>query len=281
MVDWPVGISTGCFHQQPITSCLEPIRDAGFSILELCSLTSHFDYRDRAVCREVAMRLDDLGAEAYSFHGPFAEVIDITALDAAQRQGAVDELCRAADAAATVGVRYLVIHPGPERSGLPRGERLDRMEHAARALEEVAGHCRSLGLGLVLENMLPHLFTGHVRELLWLLGALSRTDVGLCLDTGHASLSGDLRTVAHKLRGHLLMLHASDNRGQFDDHLPPGEGLIAWPELLEQLAQAHFSGTLILELAAGGEAQPLLRRAQRARRYLRGLGRGLPGHRPM
>jgi sugar phosphate isomerase/epimerase len=86
---------------------------------------------------------------------------------------------------------------------------------AAGVLTEVSRPCRERDLALVLENMLPHLFSGRVRELLWILGALETTDdVGICLDTGHAHLFGNSRTVVHKLSGHLWMMHATDNHGQ-------------------------------------------------------------------
>jgi len=125
----------------------------------------------------------------------------------------------------------------------------------------------------VLENMLPHLFAGHVRDLLWLLGALASSNVGICLDTGHAYLSGDLSHVAHKLSGHLWMVHASDNRGERDDHLAPGEGGIAWPELLHQLTAEHFSGAFVLELAPEDDTARLLRRARVSADLLRRLHR--------
>jgi sugar phosphate isomerase/epimerase len=144
------------------------------------------------------------------------------------------------------------------------------MEHVADSLNRVAQRCRELGIRLVLENMLPHLFFGRPRDVLWVLGALDTIDVGICLDTGHAHLSGDLRTVVHKLSGHLWMVHASDNRGQFDDHLPPGEGNIQWDRFIDQLACMHFHGTLILEIASGPD---VLDRARRSGVFLRALAR--------
>lgn len=269
--DPAIGLSTGCFYEKPILDHLEAICEAGFSILEICSFPAHLDFHDLPTCERVAARMRQLELEAYSFHAPFADDLDITSPDVHVRQRSIDEMFRAADAAATLGVRFYVIHPGPETGEIPRAERLDRMENAARALDRVAAHCRQLRLSLVLENMLPHLFAGPVRDLLWLLGAVDATDVGICLDTGHAYLSGDLYGVAHKLSGHLWMLHASDNRGDFDDHLPPGEGDIAWRELFRQLAFEAFDGTVILEIAGGGEAPDILRGAQRARSYLRRL----------
>ncbi|WP_164100828.1 sugar phosphate isomerase/epimerase family protein [Candidatus Laterigemmans baculatus] len=275
MSDWAVGLSTGCFYRTSIFDCLDSIRNAGFGRIEVCSYPPHLDYHDQAGVREAAKRLDDLGLEAYSFHAPFAEGIDITSPNQQQRQVARDELMRASDAAAELDVRHFVIHPGPEKSGLPPSDRVERMYNAVGVLEEVSRNCRRQGMALVLENMLPHLFSGHVRELLWILGALEETNVGICLDTGHAHLSGDLRTVAHKLSGHLWMVHASDNRGKYDDHLPPGDGEIRWDALLRQLHSTGFSGTLILEIAGDGDAQHILEGARRARRFLRRIARGI------
>lgn len=271
MFDPPIGLSTGCFYQHPILDCLEAVKRAGFGTLEICSFPAHLDYHDREACTRSAQRMHALNLEAYSFHAPFAPDLDITTPIPADRQRAMDELLRAADAAAILGVRYFVIHPGPEKSDIPRAERLDRMDNAVQVLDRVAEHCRELRVGLVLENMLPHLFAGPVRDLMWLLGALSTTDVGICLDTGHAYLSGDLQTVAHKLSGHLWMIHASDNRGHFDDHLPPGEGRIPWRDLLVQLAHSRFQGTMVLEIAGGDDVAGILAGAQRARAFLRRL----------
>jgi sugar phosphate isomerase/epimerase len=271
MREWPVGLSTGCFFDRPFAECLPAIRDAGFSRLEICSFPAHLDYRDRAAVAAASAQLRNSGLDAYSFHAPFSDDIDITALDAACRQRAVSEIGRAVEAAAMLGAQHFVLHPGPENGGGEREERLSRMENAAAALDDIARRCAELGVRLVLENMLPHLFSGHVRDLLWLLGAMHTREVGICLDTGHAFLSGDLHHVAHKLSGHLWMLHASDNRGSFDDHLPPGEGDIPWRDLFDQLARTGFAGTLILEIAGQADRQELLRGADRARGFLRQL----------
>ena len=58
--------------------------------------------------------------------------------------------------------------------------------------------------------------------------------IGTCLDTGHAYLSGDLYKVMHKLSGHLQLIHANDNSGNYDDHKPPGEGNIDWNRFLSE-----------------------------------------------
>lgn len=275
MTDWPCGFSTGCFYRTPILDVLEQVRDGGFNLIEVCSFPDHLDYHDLPKVRATAARLLELGMEANSMHAPFAPHIDISEPEKGARDRAVGELLVAADAAAELGCRYLVLHPGPEREGRPPVEEwYQRMHHAADSLNKVAAHCRHCRLVLLLENMLPHLMFGHTSDILWLLGAIRDTNVGTCLDTGHAWLSGDLPTVVHKLSGHLRMLHVNDNRGHGDDHLPPGEGDIDWESLTSQLLQWGFRGPLILELAGNdGPVAELMERARRAREFLGELGR--------
>lgn len=271
MIDWPIGLSTGCFYQRNILDCLEAIRQAGFCTLEICSSPTHLDYHDMQQLRATRKCLQELCLEAYSFHAPWADSIDITSPDPALREQAMAEIRQAVAAASLLGVRYFVLHPGPEKSNLPSSETLPRMENAAAALSEVAECCERAGLALVLENKLPHLFSGHVRDLMWLLGSIRSPRVGVCLDTGHAFLSRELSVVVQKLSGHLWMVHASDNLGQFDDHLPPGEGVLEWGRLLRELAQARFGGTLVLEIAPRESLEATLQGSMQARLFLRHL----------
>jgi sugar phosphate isomerase/epimerase len=271
MSDWAIGLSTGCFWQTSIFDCLEPIRNSGFDRLEICSYPAHLNYHDKEAVKRAGERIHELGLEAYSFHAPFSDGIDITSPDQATRDFAMAELVEAAEAAALLQVRYFVLHPGPERSILPETERFFRLQNAVDVLNRFYHHCRRLGVGLVLENMLPHLFAGRTRDLMWILGALDVDDVGICLDTGHAYLAEDLLLVVHKLSGHLWMVHASDNRRQRDDHLPPGDGEIDWTALLAHLTKLHFNGTMMLEIAGDVGQVETLSRARRGRQHLRDL----------
>lgn len=271
MSDWAIGLSTGCFWQTSIFDCLEPIRNSGFDRLEICSYPAHLNYHDKEAVKRARERIHGLGLEAYSFHAPFSDGIDITSPDQATRDFAMAELIEAAEAAALLDVRYFVLHPGPERSILPETERFFRLQNAVDVLNRFYHHCRRLGIGLVLENMLPHLFAGRTRDLMWILGSLDVDEVGICLDTGHAYLAEDLLLVVHKLSGHLWMVHASDNRRQRDDHLPPGDGEIDWAALLAHLTKLHFNGTMILEIAGDVDREETLRRARRGRQHLRDL----------
>ncbi len=270
MVTWPIGLSTGCFYRESIFDCLELIRSSGFAMIEVCFSPRHLDYHDKGLVQQAAMRISHLGMEAFSFHAPFAPGLDISSGDARQRKQALDEILKAADAAAILGVHYFVIHPGPEISvPPPNEERLERMEHAVEVLNLVAKHCRELGINCLLENKLPHLLFGKTSDILWILDALDQSDVGACLDTGHAALSKDLPHLVRKLSGHLKMIHAHDNAGERDDHLPPGDGTIDWDDLVDTFEEAGFCGALILELAGRPDPSATMENARRGRTYLR------------
>ncbi len=274
MNPWPVGFSTGCFHHRRIFDILAEIRDAGFREIEVCSFPPHLDYHNVADVRRAGDMMRDFDLHPFSFHAPFADRIDITSSDHALREEAVQELFTACEAAALMHCKHVVLHPGPERAGRPNDDEfLQCMRHAAESLNRVADHCCELGVHLLLENMLPHLLFGRVSDMLYLLGEIKTCDVGACLDTGHAHLAQELGMVIPKLSGHLKMVHANDNRGERDAHLPPGEGAIDWRWVIGELHRSGFQGVLVLELSAGAHEPPadVLARAARSRRFLEDL----------
>ncbi len=276
MSDWPVGLSTGCFSQHSIFDCLETISRGGFNIIEICSFPAHLNYHDADMVARAARRVEELGIEAYSFHAPFADHIDISSSDAGLREQALVEIVQAAEAAATFQVRYFVIHPGPEHWDLrEQKERLDRLKWAAETLNQVMERCQELGIGCVLENKLPHLLFAQTSDLLWILTTMDTVEMGVCLDTGHANLSSDIYSVMHKLGQHLRMIHAHDNHGEGDEHLAPGAGNIDWNRVLTELDRTGFRGGFILELASIGDVQHLLAQARKSKRLLRDIGRRL------
>jgi sugar phosphate isomerase/epimerase len=280
MTSWIIGFSTGCFHHRRIFEVLPEIRESGFGMIEVCSFPPHLDYHQEPQLREAGRLMRELGLQALSFHAPFADRIDITSFDARARSDGVEELLRACDAAAMLNCRYVVLHPGPERTGRPPDrEFVQHLSHAAESLNRVAEHCCRIGVHLLLENMLPHLLFGRVTDISYLLAAVKTCDVGACLDTGHAHLAGEMDVIVQKLSGHLTMLHVNDNRGDWDAHLPPGEGTIDWKKLISHLRRSNFQGPLVLELSAPTHEPThlILSRAIKARGFLKQVFWEQPG----
>lgn len=277
--EWPIALSTGCFYRRPIFEILPDVYEAGFRQIEVCSFPAHLDYHNEDSVGLAANALRELEISPVSFHAPFAEQIDITALDDGVRETSVCELFLACEAAARLGCAHVVLHPGPEREGRPPEEEFVRhIHHAAESLNRVAERCCKLGIRLLLENMLAHLLFGRVSDMLYLLGEIRNCQVGTCLDTGHAHLAGELGMVVQKLSGHLKMIHINDNHGDRDAHLIPGEGGIDWPWFVSELRRHHFHGGLILEISAyeNETVSHTLARAQRGRDFLSRLTTSSP-----
>jgi sugar phosphate isomerase/epimerase len=70
----------------------------------------------------------------------------------------------------------------------------------------------------------------------------------VCLDTGHTALGHHWRRFVDVAGSRLVHVHASDNHGQYDDHLPPGEGRLEWSAIAQSLRDAAFTGWIMLEL---------------------------------
>ena len=276
MINWRIGLSTGCFYNQSILDCLSLVRESGFDTIEVCSSPTHLDFHNKAAVQRAAGRIKELHLEAYSFHAPFAPHIDIAALDSKQREASIKEILTAAEAAAALNVHYFVIHPGPEDPPPTRSEeQLPRLQHVIHSLDQIAKRCREFGISCVLENKLPHLIFGSTGEILWILDGLKDVGVGMCLDVGHAYVAGADMNDLFKVRGRLMMIHAHDNRGHSDDHLAPGDGTIDWSRLLGTLVQIDFHGAFILEMAGTGDPALTMTNARRGRSYLRDLARNL------
>ena len=274
MFDWPVGISTGCFYHISIFDCLDDIKRSGFGVIEVSSSPKHLDYHNKDLVKRAAEEIERLGIETYSFHAPFVNDIDISSPDKGKRDYSYREILSAAEAAAILRARYFVIHPGPEKNyNLSGDERVQRMSIVSGAMNHVSRRCSELGIGLIMENMLPHFIFGNTSDMLWIIGNLELENAGACLDTGHALLTGDLYRVMYKLSCHLLMIHASDNNGIEDQHLPPGKGKIDWEQLIAKLRISDFNGMIMLEFNADFNRSniEILEDALKARLFLRDI----------
>jgi len=93
----------------------------------------------------------------------------------------------------------------------------------------------------------------------------ARTNLGICIDVGHAHLAKDagrqpIRNYLERYRGQLIHLHLHDNMQDEDDHRLPGEGSIDWPDLLRALGVIGYEGPAVLELHSPGDPLTALKK---------------------
>lgn len=107
------------------------------------------------------------------------------------------------------------------------------------------------------------------QDMLQLMEGIGSARVQLCLDTGHANITGqDIPAMIYAYRGNLSTLHLNDNYGLiqpiFEDlHLFPGYGKIEWAPIFKALRDIGYRGVLNIEpVAELARIQPRFRLIQ-------------------
>jgi len=233
---------------EPLMEEIEAISKEGFDYLELtmdAPEAHHADLGEKAESVRSALFRYGLGLVC---HLPtFVSAADITP---ALREASVKELVASLETARDLGAEKVVLHPA---HGVGLATRLPDLfsRYAMEALDAVLGRANDLGIRVALENMPP--------------GGLSLTEpedfdeplsrfpgLEMTLDLGHAHVrtQGEQRSLAFIARhGHRIgHVHASDNRGREDEHLPVGAGTMMFPRVIHALVKAGYEDTMTVEV---------------------------------
>jgi sugar phosphate isomerase/epimerase len=93
-------------------------------------------------------------------------------------------------------------------------------------------------------------------------------EVDVCLDVGHANMTqGGISAFLERFGPRIAHVHLSDNYGEDDDHLVPGEGYISmedWRNLFKTLHDENFAGNVVFEI----NTRDPKRDAKRAREFI-------------
>lgn len=255
-------VSTFIFEDKPLSvKELKQIKEAGFNLIEIWARKPHFDFTDPEVVKKIKSSISSLGIKVASFHAPFGEPYDLSSCDKNIRRGAVKEIIHSAEVLEELGGARLIIHGGIR---VKEGEnRRPLISNLKTSLEEILKICEQKKKVLVLENMPPPGRIGDTAEELWrIVNSFNSIYIGICLDTGHANIGGELIQATKKFQSRLVTLHVSDNWGEKDDHHLPGGGKINWPEFLAALAQGSYDGPFMYELVKRENNLAVLRKAK-------------------
>lgn len=273
------GISTHLYHDVRLDrDQLDEIAAHGFEAIEVFATRTHFDYHDPAAVTSLLRHAGDLGLRVHSVHAPISESLrggvwgapySLATTDEAARRTAVEETLASLRAAGELGASFLVTHVGVPLALEPDG-RDNRRDAAIRSLEALHEAASPLRVQLALE-VIPNPLSEAQRLVSLIEDELDVDDIGICLDSGHAFLMGDLVDAIETVSGHLVTTHLHDNRRRQDDHLVPFDGAIDWASTAMALQKIGYEGTWMLELAATDTPRRVLERAQDARRKLESL----------
>ncbi|MEX1127175.1 MAG: sugar phosphate isomerase/epimerase family protein [Vicinamibacterales bacterium] len=268
------GISTHLFHEQRLTrDHLAQIAGYGFEAVELFATRSHFDYHDPSTLAQLAQWLTETGLRLHSIHAPITDrfggaggtAFSTAASDNTRRQTAVREAEAALGILKHVPASFLVVHLGVPGAYAASGD--NSRAAAARSAEEICTLAEPLGVRVALE-VLPNDLSSAQALVTMLERDFDGTNVGLCMDFGHAHLMGDLADAIEVAAEHLITTHVHDNKRRDDDHLVPYKGTIDWPAALVTMRKIGYDGTYLMELASTGSPAAVLEEARRARQRI-------------
>ena len=273
------GVSTHLYHEQRLQRIhLLEIAAHGFEAVEVFATRSHFDYHDPAAVRLLGEWLAEAGLVLHSVHAPITDVFangrgqrtfSTATQDTDGRAAALREIEAALSIAATVPFKFLVVHLGVPIAQSPRLDENNR-QAAIRSVEAIQMLAAPLAVRVAVEVMGNELSTPAV-----LVDMLERsfedTDIGICMDVGHAHLMGDTVEAVETTSEYLITTHIHDNGGQNDDHLVPFLGSIDWAATIIALEKIGYDGVLMYEVKAAENTRIVLERAAAARRKLEGL----------
>ncbi|HET9368983.1 MAG TPA: sugar phosphate isomerase/epimerase family protein [Vicinamibacterales bacterium] len=244
-----IGISTGGCYDRPIVEVVADVAKAGAAAIEVGTPPGHFNPLQDGEVEALDRALRAASLQPVSIHAPFGGLLDLADPNPRHRHAAVGAVLTAASAIKRLGGSMVIVHPSDlERHGRDVGVRL---ADCAESLRLLALNCAAEGVTVALESPLPHLIGGDPGEFAWLLEHSHET-VRVCLDTGHTALGGHWNEFLRVSGSRLVHVHVHDNRGHWDDHLPPGEGVIDWAAIAGSLRTADFHGWLMLELSCPG-----------------------------
>lgn len=173
-------------------------------------------------------------------------------------KNALDEHRRFLFELAEIGVITYTVHPGMHHpvSGMGRnlGEKFwTRFEHSLTVLLPVA---EQTGITLALENTYEPF--EPLARMVKLVNSFHHPRLGLCLDVGHANISGIGIEAFFELMAPLMVTcHLHDNNGMKDEHIAPGQGTIDWEKLGKALL--HVPGLLHMETESRAWSQEVWR----------------------
>ncbi len=254
-----------CGNERLSVVWLQKVLQAGISAVEIYCSRQHFDYRDKAQVREIALWFRDSELELHSLHSPThsdvygglcgpESLVKITESDKGNRIRMTDEIKRAIEVSELIPVKCVVQH-----MGVVNEEFSERKSDAAfTALEELKLFSKQRGVNLMLENI-PNGFS--TAERLNYFNGTTHLDLGYVFDTGHANLSNGVKPEWELMKSRVRSIHVHDNNGKDDLHLQPifaKEGTVNWERTMELFRDHGDKYPLMLELKTDPEiANPL------------------------
>ena len=209
------GISTSCLHDRPLEDALE-ILSGMTDFVEILDDGPHFCH---------SAEIPEQFSFRYSLHAPSRGVNIASTLEPIRR-ASVEVISEAFAIAGELNAN-VVIHPGYSAW---MGGRASSLQALRLSLDSIRTRADDYGVSFYIENMpkWPYFFFCTPNDYQYF------DDCSICLDIGHAFMSGALDSFLCLPFTHC---HIHDNDGTEDSHSPVGSGGVDWKHVLSILKE--------------------------------------------
>jgi len=260
-----LGFSSLAFYEVPLENALIWGESKNFNLLEIVAENNHVI--DEEMIHSVKDILSSYSFE-YTVHSPFSD-INISSLNKSIRKESIKQVKYTIYAVNEIGGKIMTFHPGRHSAATNKAKE-NTKKILFDSLKEISEYNEDYGVTIALENM-PDTFITTMKvsqEILEVLENKHLSGIKHTMDVGHLETNNvNIEHYIHDLKDFLVHIHLHDNLGEFDNHLPLGEGNINFPKIFKALKNINYSGRMILEMT---KTEDILKSREflRERKYL-------------
>jgi len=246
-----IGIAIMVNYEFELFDFLDKINQFGICYAELrCErpilYPSDINSQKRSKLRRVLERLSITPLVHASFYD-----VNLASLNPLMRRASVAQLKECIELAKDVNAKSVVVHPGQLPKDYPESMLKQSFLNLIDGISSVIEMAEGFDITLALENTHKGGDYGVIRfpeDYSNIIGRFDSPHLKAAFDIGHANtFNMDLGASIMKISDYLVNIHIHDNDGERDTHLPVGEGIIDFRNILKVLKKLDYKGPLIIE----------------------------------
>jgi len=230
------------------------IAEAGFDGMDFSffKLDENDDILKKPNIKEYALSLKEyaksLGVKFAQAHAPLTHAYD----DKSDFEEHFAEIVKSMEIASYLDVPVIIVH------SIKCPKNIDFDDVNRKFYGRLAPYCEKFNIRIGVENLfmrdkVRECFVGQQgtpKEITAFVNTLDKKYFTVCLDTGHAALTGcEPQDFIRGMNSELLTaLHIQDNDYKNDRHWLPYSGKLDWNEITSALAEIGYKGNLTLEI---------------------------------
>lgn len=229
--------------REPFNRMIKQLSNEGTKYIEILDDGAHeLDKKRISILKETAKSYD----LEYTVHAPFAD-INIASPSRTILDAALKRLTKSLYYTHALDAKLWVFHPGA-KTGISQFYPDAEWKQNMQSIQELYAEAEQLGVNIAIENLpakywfimaCPEDFSRFYKE--------TSLPIGIVLDIGHAHLEGQIQPFFNQLADKIVHIHASDNKGDNDDHLGVGYGTIDYNWFAKTLKKLNYDQRVVVE----------------------------------